>query len=55
MSNNTPFEDLSKRQEGHTAHRTQSEALQMVEAALELYARACHAGTGPMDLHGMVQ
>jgi len=49
-----PFEDLSKRQEGHTAHRSESEALQMVEAALELYARACgwgwmeewnHAGT----------
>lgn len=27
-------------QEGHTAHRSESEALQMVEAALELYARA---------------
>ena len=41
-----PFEDLSKRQEGHTAHRSESEALQMVEAALELYARARADGAG---------
>ena len=34
------------RQEGHTAHRSESEALQMVEAALELYARACGWGDG---------
>ena len=32
---------LLQRQEGHTAHATEEEAVEMVAAALDLYARAC--------------